>query len=263
MKLKKTIKKIITGAVLIAALAVFGISGYKIYSYMAEADREQNIVNTLSDNAVKVYADTTADSKENSAATTVTVKQRLLLQVDFDYLQSQNEDIKAWIYCPDTPINYPIAQSDDNDYYLHRLTDRTTNSAGTLFIDYRNKPDFTDLVTIIYGHNMKNSTMFGTLDLYKDQSYYDEHPVMYLDTKDDEYTVELISGYITDADSNTYIIPTKLADRDEYVNDTIKISTFNSGITTKDLKPTDNLVLLSTCSYEYQNARFVVVGVLR
>jgi sortase B len=260
MKGNKTIRNIILGAVLIAALAVFGISGYKIYSYMAEANKEQKAVNLLSDNAVKVYVDT---SSEQTVIDNSSDAVRLLLDVDFDYLKNQNEDIWAWLYCPDTPINYPVVQSDDNDFYLHRLTDKTYNKAGTLFIDYRNSPDFSDLVTIIYGHNMKNNTMFGSLDLYKDSAYYEEHPVMYLATPDNEYTLELISGYVTDAESDTYIIPTTVEKRDDYVNDTIKQSRFDSGITAKDLEPDDSIVILSTCSYEYENARFVVVGVLR
>jgi sortase B len=251
MKQRKTIRNIILSAVLIIALVVFGISGYKIYSYIAEADKEKQAVNKLSDNAVKIYVDTSSDNKPR------------LLDVDFDYLKTQNEDIKAWLYCPDTPINYPVAQSDDNEFYLHRLTDKTYNSAGTLFIDYRNTPDFSDLVTIIYGHNMKNNTMFGSLDLYKDSSYYEQHPLIYLATPYNEYTVELISGYVTDADSDTYIIPTTISERNDYINDTIKRSYFDSSITAKDIDANDKIVILSTCSYEYENARFVVVGMLK
>jgi sortase B len=250
MKKRRTIRNIILSVVLLVALAIFGISGYKLYSYISEADKEKQAVNMLSDNAVKIYIDTSSDNTS------------LFLDVDFDYLKTQNEDIKAWLYCPDTPINYPVAQSDDNEFYLHRLTDKTYNSAGTLFIDYRNTPDFSDLVTIIYGHNMKNNTMFGSLDLYKDSVYYEQHPLMYLATPYNEYTVELISGYVTDADSDTYIIPTTVSERNDYINDTIKHSCFDSGITTKDIAANDKIVILSTCSYEYENARFVVVGML-
>jgi sortase B len=253
------IRTIIEGAVLVAALAVFGVSAYKIYSYMDEAKKESQSVNTLSDNAVRIYVNDNMETNNDDNDNEETLK----LQVDFDYLKNENEDIKAWLYSPDTSINYPIAQSEDNDYYLHRLTDKTYNLAGTLFIDYRNNPDFSDFVTIVYGHNMKNGTMFGTLDNYKNQEYYNEHPLMYLATPNQSYTLELIAGYVTDADSDAYIIPQTSDERDEFLKDVIKRSTFDSGISIDDVARDDRLVMLSTCSYEYENARFVAVGIIR
>jgi sortase B len=187
----------------------------------------------------------------------------IVLDIDFDYLENENEDIKAWIYSPDTYINYPVLQSEDNDFYLHRLTDKTYNRAGSLFIDYRNSGDFSDYVTIIYGHHMKNDTMFGSISDYKKQEYYDEHPVMYLGTPKSSYEVQLIAGFVTKAASETYIIPENVEERDEFLNNSIKKSTFDSGIGVADLDKDDKLVMLSTCSYEYQNARYVVVGVLK
>lgn len=82
----------------------------------------------------------------------------------------------AWLYCPDTVINYPVVQSDDNEYYLRRLMDGSSNTAGTLFADYRCSPDFSDPHTVIYGHNMKNDTMFGILPEYGAQEFYEPHP---------------------------------------------------------------------------------------
>lgn len=99
------------------------------------------------------------------------------IKVDFERLQEENKDIIAWLYCPDTEINYPVVQSKDNEYYLRRLLDGTWNIAGTLFMDYRNAADCSDLHTIIYGHNMKNNTMFGSLPKYSKQEYYEEHSV--------------------------------------------------------------------------------------
>lgn len=89
------------------------------------------------------------------------------MEINFDILKSKNKDIVAWIYSEGTQINYPIVQSKDNDYYLRRLLDGTYNQGGTIFMDYRNNKNFEDYNTIIYGHNMKNNTMFGTLINYK------------------------------------------------------------------------------------------------
>ena len=87
-------------------------------------------------------------------------------------------------------------QSDDNDYYIRRLPDGTYNTAGSLFADYRSGEIGETNNYIIYGHNMKNGTMFSSLTKYKSQSYYDEHQVMYLYTPEVDYKIELIAGFV-------------------------------------------------------------------
>jgi sortase B len=258
------IKKIIEGIVLIIAIAVFGVAGYKLYAYMDEAKKESEAVSMLSDNAVRIYlAPIDSDEEDVTEVDGGVTDDRIILDIDFDYLSSQNEDIKAWIYCPDTVINYPVVQAQDNDFYLRRLTDKTYNSAGTLFIDYRNSADFSDYLTIIYGHHMKNGSMFGSISNYKKQEYYDQHPIIYLATPDYSYTIQLIVGFVTNAVSETYVIPENVEERDEFLKNSIKKSTFDSGIDISSLSDDDKLIMLSTCSYEYENARFVVVGVLK
>lgn len=104
-----------------------------------------------------------------------TPKEVAFIVVDFEELWKENGDVVGWLYCPDTVINYPVVQGDDNDYYLRRLLDGSNNIAGTLFIDARNKGDFSDWNTVVYGHNMRNDTMFGTLTEYASQEYYCSH----------------------------------------------------------------------------------------
>jgi sortase B len=261
------IKNIIEGIILIIAIAVFGVAGYKLYAYNAEAKKESKAVSVLSDNAVKIYEspiDTVQSTDSSTGGGTASVQAtELKLDIDFDYLSNENEDIKAWLYCPDTVINYPVLQAEDNDFYLHRLTDKTYNSAGSLFIDCKNSSDFSDYLTIVYGHHMKNGSMFGSISNYKKQEYYEEHPKLYLATPERSYTVDLIAGFVTDAVSDTYIIPENVEERDEYINNAIKKSTFEAQIGMSDIGEDDKLVMLSTCSYEYENARFVVIGVLK
>jgi sortase B len=110
---------------------------------------------------------------------------------------------------------------------------------------------------------MKNGSMFGSISNYKKQEYYDEHPKLYLATPDRSYTIKLIAGFVTDAVSDTYIIPENIEERDEFINTAIKKSTFDSQIDISDIDEDDKLVMLSTCSYEYENARFVLIGVLK
>ncbi|MUU12894.1 MAG: class B sortase [Oscillibacter sp.] len=98
-------------------------------------------------------------------------------EVDFTALAAVNPDVTAWLYGPDTGISYPVVQGTDNDYYLDHLLDGTANSAGCLFVDTSCRPDFSGRNTVIYGHRMKNGTMFAALGNYQEQVYYDAHPV--------------------------------------------------------------------------------------
>ena len=132
--------------------------------------------------------------------------------------------------------------------------------AGTLFADFRNAGDFSDWNTIIYGHNMKNDSMFGTLTDYKAQAHFDEHPVMYLLTPEQNYKINLSVGFVTQAGSELYdgLNPDE-AEKAAFVEDWLKRSDFRSEA---ELSSGQNLITLSTCSYENSNARYVIVGVL-
>lgn len=182
------------------------------------------------------------------------------IKVDFDGLIAENSDVVAWLYCPDTLINYPVMQAENNEKYLRTLPDGTWNIAGTLFMDYRNAADFSDSNSIVYGHNMKNDSMFGILPDYNTQEFYEAHPYWYLLTPNTDYKVELIAGYVTPSTSDAYAIPRTQEEKESLIQTTLSSSAF---ITNVEIDTTDKLLTLSTCSYEYSNARFVLVGVLR
>ena len=91
--------------------------------------------------------------------------------IDFSALDSQNPDVVAWIQIPGTQINYPVVQGKDNDYYLHRDLNRQKSTAGTIFLDYADRADFSSLHNVLYGHHMKNGSMFKDISRYKDQGY--------------------------------------------------------------------------------------------
>mgnify|MGYP000782800669 FL=1 len=96
-------------------------------------------------------------------------------EVDFSVLREINPDIVAWIYIEGTKINYPIVQGGDNSYYLKHLFSGEWNGSGCIFLDFRNDVSFADRHSIIYGHHMKNGTMFTDIDKYKKQEFFDEH----------------------------------------------------------------------------------------
>jgi len=180
--------------------------------------------------------------------------------MDFELLWEQSDDIVAWLYCEDTPINYPIAQSYDNEYYVERLLDGSWNAAGTLFLDCKNEPDFSEFNNIVYGHNMVNGSMFGTLDEYYKQEYYDEHPTMYLLTPEQYYKLELVAGVVNPIDSWLYNLDfTDPQRKDDLLYTWEQLSTFE---TETEYTNEDCFVTLSTCTYDYDYARYLLVGKL-
>lgn len=183
------------------------------------------------------------------------------IQVDFDALRKTNPDVVAWLYCPDTPINYPVVQASDNDYYLHRRLDGSNNYAGTIFMDFRNSADFSDWNTIIYGHNMRNDSMFGTLTDYKQKRYLEAHPEIYLLTPECGYIINILAGFAAPDDSEAYNALNPDAEEREAL---LRKWLDAAGYTGEDYPAADDrLVMLSTCSYEYQNARYVLMGTLQ
>ena len=244
--------KVIKIICLTICLAVFIFSAYKIIDYIFQEKEYEALQGELINKAVSEVQINQEEQKEEKY-----LERRLPITVDFSVLQKENEDIVAWIYSENTPINYPIVQSNDNSYYLRRLINGEYNVAGTIFMDFRNNPNMEDNNTIIYGHNMKNDIMFGTLQNYEDQSYYDEHKSMYLFTAKKQYIIELVAGYTLPVESDIYNMVT--IDQNN-ITEAMSKSDFKSDVI---IQEEEKFVTLSTCSYEYDGARYVVIGALR
>ncbi len=181
--------------------------------------------------------------------------------VNFKALQEQNSDIVAWIYAPGTVINYPIVQGADNEYYLDHMFNGAANDCGSIFMEALNQSDFSNTNTFIYGHHMKDGSMFASLLKYQKQSYYDTHPVMWIVTPEKSYKLEIFTGFHTTADTSIWKIEFATPEEQQTWLETVsKYSTFKS-----DVVPTteDKIVSLSTCSSGYDAGRYVVMAVLR
>lgn len=240
---------IVRTAVFLLSLSLMLFAGWRLYGIYAEYSRGTQTYEDLAQQYVVVPS---GPGQEES--------QQEELRVDFDSLLAQCSDVVAWIVCEGTDINYPVVQSGDNSYYLRRLLNGTYNIAGTIFMDYRNQSDLSDWNTILYGHNMKNGSMFGSLPKYGEQSFYDAHPTMRLLTPEKQFEIELLAGYVTPADSGAYAFPATREERDALIEQALAASDFVSGV---QVSQKDRLVTLSTCVYDYEDARYVVVGVLR
>lgn len=229
---------------------------WKIGNYLMDAYKSNDFSKDLQQSVIIMEE----KQPQNAVATqenTEETGEAIPVAIDFDSLHEVSEDAIAWIYDPGRTINYVVAQTGDNDYYLHHMLDGRTANSGTIFVDCRNNDDFSDWNTIMYGHNMKNGTMFASLLDYRNPGYYKEHPVMYLYTPGQRYRLELVAGYTTGVDDAIYSFPDTESEREEIINHVYRMSDFSSGVTVED---TDRLVTLSTCAYEFENARYVVIA---
>lgn len=187
-------------------------------------------------------------------------------EVDWEKLNGTNELANAWIYIPGTKVNNPIVQCANNDYYLHHDIENNDSKAGTLFIDYRDNPLDSEMdelsdVTTIYGHNQKSGAMFGTIKNYKSQAFYDKWPYgVVVAENGDVYKLDFFAGIIVSGDSEENIYIPDFIDESEFkefFDYIISNSTFESDC---QIEYGDKIIALSTCSYEYNNARFVLFG---
>ena len=177
-------------------------------------------------------------------------------QIDFDILRQVSKDAYAWLYAPETGINHPVMHTYNNDYYLTHMADGTKNKAGALFIDYRNAPALLDRNTIIYGHNMKDRSMFGQLVDYQDAEYCKAHPFMYLYIPDHRFRLEVVAAATTEDASEYYRFPVSWAEWKEMLQEAVELSAYDFSVSVND---TDHFVTLSTCAYDYQNERWIVI----
>lgn len=181
-------------------------------------------------------------------------------RIDFEKLLKMNPDVVGWLYQNGTSINYPVVKCDNNQRYLKENIQGEYSVMGTLFVDANNKDNLEDFNTIIYGHHMKDpkQSMFGSLKnyLYK-YGYYEKHKRFEYITPNEKYHLEIIAAYTTPAGSNAYKYEPK--DRKAFIDNAVKKSQI---LATCSANPDDKLMTLSTCAYEYDGARYVIIGKL-
>lgn len=171
-------------------------------------------------------------------------------------LREVNPDVTGWIRIPETKVDYPILQGEDNDFYLNHTWEKEPNSLGSIFLEHQSSPDLTDYNTIIYGHNMKNGAMFGDLDLFSLQRFWENHPYVYILTDDGVYRYEIFAFCQAEVESLTYgLNPRRTDTKEKFLNLSLETAWYDTGI-----KPpvTDRILTLSTCSGGGYTHRFVV-----
>ncbi len=244
---------LVSNIVLVLAVAVFLFSGYKLYTIFSEYHKGDKEYETIMDEVI--IKDSSEKKEENKT------EEKEAFKVDFKKLQSINKEIVGWIRF-DNPekISYPIVQGKDNDKYLKKTVEGKKNSAGSIFMDAYSRADFSDKNTFIYGHNMKNGSMFGLLRKYKSFDFYKENPYFYIYTPDGrEVKYQVYAVCIVEDTSESY---NKFYENDDaylkYLQYIKSISRYDTGV---EVTAQTQLVSLSTCTNVTETQRLLVHGV--
>ncbi|HBA97412.1 MAG TPA: SrtB family sortase [Lachnospiraceae bacterium] len=185
---------------------------------------------------------------------------------EYRKMYKTNSDLAGWIVIDGTDINYPVVQSKIyQEFYLDHNFDGEEDEAGSIFVDARNDVFLPDDNIIIYGHNMKNGSMFGTLQHYLDKDYYDSHSIVSFDTlyKHRIYKIAAVGlSKISDESDDTFKYYDFLNAEDkksfkEYVKNIKSLEAYETGV---DLKYGDKLVTLSTCNSVEEDGRLFIVA---
>ena len=246
-------RKAIRLIVLAAAAVVFIVSCVNLFQIFSEYRKGEMEYTEIQEYAVL------PETEEETADEDVFP----MPDIDFEALKEINGDFCAWLYIPALDLNYPVVWNGDNETYLTRTFEGESNRAGCLFGDASNQPDFSDRNTLIYGHNMKNGTMFGSLsDFQKDENLAEQSPYFYIYTEDTAMRYQIIAYYTTTGDSNTYSLVHTDEEYDAWLQWIFRNNQF-AGYEEEMTAERPGIVTLSTC---YGRAggteRFVVHGVL-
>ena len=248
----RKIINIILVAIIIVCLSIIG---YKYYNYNkddklnSEIQDLQPVINEASDldNNSSGENDGQDQSKEGNYVNSANEEE----------LKSINSDYKMWIQIENTNINYRVVQGSDNDYYLKHNFRKESNISGTVFVESANDID-NDKNIILYGHNMRNGTMFNNITNYKEESFFNEDNKISIIMNNTLYEYEVFSVYVKNVSEVNLAIG--FANEDEFINyayNEAEESLYKKDV---DFSAEDNLITLVTCSYEFTDARTIVVA---
>ncbi|MCC8044488.1 MAG: class B sortase [Clostridiales bacterium] len=281
-KKRSRVGDVLSLIVMVVAFGVFVFAGYQLYGYYQEYQKVDEEYASIA----ATYAAATDETEEtedldaleeafeSEGPQSVSGREMMTVEVnneevtiptmvnpiDFASLKEVNSDIVGWLKIRALDLSYPVVQGEDNDYYLHRSLEQEYLFAGCLFVNYANSSDFTDQNTVIYGHNMKNGSMFGSLKKFRDEEVYNKSKYFWIFTEDIIYQYRIFSARVVNKVGQTY--QTAFSDDEEYqefLDTAMEDSEIdNSGVT---ISTDDKVVTLSTCTGD-SATRFVVQGKL-
>jgi sortase B len=248
--MKKRTRKIIRFIGIIFIIAGLGIFGWEFY----QSTKSKGISQDLESISKKI-------DDELPPQGTITLAEAFQLKhkrLNEEYL-ALNEDYAGWVKVDGTVINYPYVHFKNNDFYFRRGFDKKRLVHGTIFMDYRNDPNFTDKHTVLYGHAMLDGTMFRALDKYKSKDFFEQNQTIEIRTLNDVRTYRIFSAYVVDASKRGLDIP----GNDQSVESLISLYKGHGRYkTSTDTSDADHVLTLVSCNYDIDNGRIIVHAVL-
>lgn len=241
--------------IIILLLVIAACVGYIVHDYIR---KQQN---------GRVYEELQKEQKieEEKEEVQQDSEKKVEIPIDFAALQAQNPDIYAWIRIDGTNINYPVVQSaSDNEYYLNHTIDGQEGYPGSIYTENYNKKDFTDYNTIIYGHDMKDGSMFQNLHNYMDPAYMQAHPEVIIYTPDVKRTYRIFAAVVYDNRHLLFGFDFTTPEGRQSFLDSLRASRDLSNVFREDVAVSaqDRLLTLSTCMTGQDEKRFLVEAVL-
>lgn len=186
---------------------------------------------------------------------------KALANMDFTALREVNSDVVGWIVIPDTNLSYPLLHGEDNDFYLKHNWKKKRTSGGSIYIECKNDRDMSGFNTIIYGHRMRDSSMFATLRYYAEQDFWREHPYVYITDDAGSRRYEIFAAWEPAVDEPPYYLsyPTD-ADKQALIDLCLERSVIDTGVVPNVW---DRIITLSTCTGDGHETRWVVQAVYR
>lgn len=246
---------------LILALILGGIAAYK-YLEEKNAGKEYE---EIREEVVQEQEEPQTEETETSEETTQGTEPTVEIPIDFQSLQAQNSDVYAWIQVPGTEVDYPILQSpDDNGYYLDHDINKEEKAEGAIFAENYNTKTFEDPNTVIYGHDMKNGTMFQSLHRYMDRSFFDANRDVTIYLPDKILHYKIFAAYLYD---NRHLLMSfdfwNKEEYQQYLNNIFSMRDMNSFVdTSMEVTNEDKIITLSTCYAGISTQRYLVQAVL-
>ena len=224
-------------AVALAELPEIAVTPEKIAEIVSQASEENEAATAPDTAAEQAPAEEVKPQKDPYADA--------LASMDFQTLKEVNSDVIGWIVVPDTKLSYPLVQGTDNQYYLNHTWKKTKNASGAIFMEHRSNQNLSDFNTIIYGHRMGNSTMFGSLAKYKDLSYWEANPIVNVSNEEGSYSYLIFAAYDTDVTSDTFRIKFEnKKEQQDLIDHAVENSVINTGIVPGE---GSKILTLSTC----------------
>jgi sortase B len=252
---KFSLNKLIRFLGVFLIMIALGLYGYDYYlSFVNEGDLREvvellDVRDQIRDRLIEENPDLNYEEIE-----------RLSLQELHAQFEAVNSDYVGWIVVNGTKINYPFVLGNDNSFYLNHNFQKRRLKHGAIFMDYRNKSDFSDRHIVLYGHAMRDNSMFGAIDLYKRQSFFNSHSIIEIRLKNETRTYKIFSAYQVDASITRLSVPANNRSLSSL------FETFTSRAmypTNTDITNKDHILTLVSCTDDVDNGRIIVHAVLQ